>query len=234
MTSLWDGTYIYAILSLGAAANFEGKTMTLSLDDVFSSGGGTPNIVLYWHDGNGYEYAGGGLGGAGTMTFTLEENTGNRENLVVYLYATTDMEISAGAYIRYEGLMLELGSTRHPYVPYYAVLPTEATKGAYNYSDLNRVEEAIAELAEGLSLDLVTKTDWNNWDIPKQSDMNRLIRNLQTVRSVGVGLPNTPDSPGSMSKLTYTTANEIEEILSDVDAVLASLFRCGDVYCGEA
>lgn len=231
--SEWDGSYIYAILAVGSAADFAGKTMTLSLDSYYSSGGGTPNIVLYWHDGNGYEYAGGGLSDAGSMTFTLTENTNNRANLAMYLYATTDTAISAGAYVRYERLMLELGSTQHPYVPYYAMLPTAATKGAYNYSDLNRVEMAMQILSEELSLNLVTKTDWNLWDIPKQADMDRVIQNLRTIRKAGVGLPKTPDAPASMSKLSYTTANEIETILSDVDEALPARLWCGDIYAGE-
>lgn len=230
--SVWDGAYIYAILPIGPAANFENKTMTLSLGSYYSTGG-NPQAALYWHDADGYEFAGAALTDAGSVTFTTSENTGARENLALYLYATTDADIVAGDYIRYEQLMLEFGDTQHDYVPYYEVVPTAATKGAYNYSDLNRVESAVAYLAKMLGLSLTTKTDWTHWDIPNQSDLERFLSNLRMIRTVGVGLPTTPQVPVSMQKFNYTMANDIEQILLDVDAVLTTGIRSGDVYSGE-
>ena len=40
----------------------------------------------------------------------------------------------------------------------------DAAKGAYNYTDLNRVETAVKEIAEKLGLSLVTKTNWTLWE----------------------------------------------------------------------
>lgn len=233
VTSVWDGSYIYAILAVGSAADYENKTMTLSLDSFYSSAGGTPQIALYWHDANGYEFAGAALTEAGSVTFTTTENTGARENLVIYLYATTDAAITAGDYIRYERIMLESGSTRHAYVPHYAVLPTNATKGAYNYSDLNRVEQACGEIGEEMGLSLTVKTNWTDWDIPKASDLNRILGNLRTLRGMVTVYPTTPAVPSTMSRMTYTTANQIEQILLDVSKVAGSTFRSGELYAGE-
>lgn len=232
VTSQWDGTYIYAVLVIGPAANYAGKTMTLSLGSYFSSGG-TPNILLYWHDANGSEYAGGGLSDAGSITFTLTENTAGRESLALYLYATTDTAITAGTYIIYKKLMLEMGETAHEYVPYYAVLPTPATKGAYNYSDLNRVEAAIAELADMGSFTLQTKTNWSAWDLPKQADMNRILTNIAMLRKAFPLPPDVPATPTSMENLTFTTANNIEKILGKMAEVTDKSFRSGELYAGE-
>lgn len=232
VTSNWDGVYIYAILPLGAAENFENKAMTLSLDSFYSSKG-TPNIVLYWHDANGYEYAGGGLTDAGSMAFTLAENTAGRANLAMYLYVTTDTEITAGDFIIYEGLMLEFGSVRSGYVPYYEVLPTAATKGSYNYSDLNRVERAVADMAGILGIPLTTKTNWTVWDIPKHSDMVRFLSNIEKLRKVCPLSPNLPDTPTSMNHLTYTAANNIETIIGNLAEAVDSTFRSGELYSGE-
>lgn len=106
-------------------------------------------------------------------------------------------------------------------------------KGAYNYTDLNRVETAVAELAVELCLDLQTKTDWTMWDIPKESDMDRYLKNIRAIRSAVGGYSTTPALPDSMRKLDYIKANNIERVLADVYEVIGTLFRCNEVYCGE-
>jgi hypothetical protein len=85
-----------------------------------------------------------------------------------------------------------------------------ATKGAYNYSDLNRVERAVAEISEIANLGLVTKTNWAMWDVPTVSDMSRYIENIRVIRThynINIDIPTT------MNNLTYETANNIEKIL---------------------
>ena len=233
VTAVWEGVYIYSIVRIGPAADYEGRTLTLSLDSYSSVGGGSPNVVLYWHDANGAEYAGGGLTEAGSMTFTLTPNSGGRANLVVYLYATTDASISPGAYINYERLMLEIGSVRHEYAPYYDVVPTMATKGAYNYSDLNRVETAIAELADMGALSLPVKTDWTAWDIPKRSDTARILGNIGTLRRAFPLPPSATETPVSMEKMTYAIANDIEKVLEELAVAVNDAFRAGELYAGE-
>lgn len=233
VTSNWDGAYIYAILEVGPAEQYAGRTLTLSLDGVTSSKG-APNVVLYWDDANGAEYAGGGLTGAGSMTFTLEENAAGRASLAMYLYATTDAEIAAGDFIEYHGLMLESGPERHPYVPYYEILPTPATKGAYNYSDLNRVEGATRDLGELAGIALVTKTDWTGWDIPKRADMARILNNIAILRQRFPTPSNSPALPKTMERLTVTAANNIERVLSDIADAVEKTYRAGELYSGEA
>jgi hypothetical protein len=106
--------------------------------------------------------------------------------------------------------MFENGAVRHPHVPYTEVLPTTATRGAYNYSDLNRVERAVSEISEIVGLGLTTKTTWTMWDVPKSSDMARYLSNIELIRSffdINVEIPTT------MNKLTYADANNIELVL---------------------
>lgn len=106
-------------------------------------------------------------------------------------------------------------------------------KGAYNYTDLNRVETACAELAEKFGLTLITKTDWTVWDIPIQADMDRILGNIKAVREVGSVYAGTSDVPRSVNKLTYTAANDIEKNLLDILILEPTLFRSGELYCGE-
>ncbi len=228
-TAVWDGVYVYATSIIGDAADFEGKTITLSVDSI-AADGGTPQLVLYWYDDNGSEYAGGPMTEAGSMTITLSENTGNRAHLAMYIYVSTDRAISAGAIVRYNKVMLELGETAHEYVPYYEVIPTAATKGGYNCSDLNRVERAVAEISNSYGLGLTTKTDWAMWDMPTQSDLERYISNIEIIR--GHWSPNVI-IPGSMAKLNYAGANNIEKVLSEALNDLDTAYRSGDLLSGE-
>lgn len=232
-TAFWDGVYVYAVSIVGAATNYEGKTLTLSVDAIHTLGGGKPNIVVYWYDESGYEYGGASLSEAGSVTFTVTENTGNRANLALFIYVTTDVSVVAGAAVKYDGLMLVEGDTRQEYAPYMAIRPTTATKGAYNYSDLNRVELTVAEIAKNLGLTMVTKTDWAPWDVPTQGDMARYLENVRLIRNICSSRFELPVLPASLYSMTHTTANDIETILTVAESYIKQVYRCGELYCGE-
>lgn len=113
----------------------------------------------------------------------------------------------------------------------------DATKGAYNYTDLNRVERAVNELAGKLGLSLTTKINWTLWDVPTQSEMERYLGNIKAIRDACPGEVEFPTLPSSMNGLTFTSANNIEKVLllvyeevnkvSDHDCVL------GEFVLGE-
>ena len=210
-TALSSGIYLYAVSVIGEAANYQGKTFTLSVDSMEYTSG-NPSLVAYWHDNTGFDYAGATVLNAGSVTFNTADfpNTNNRQYLALYVYVTREVEVSEGVSVKFRGVMLEQGNRRHDYVPYTEILPTVATKGAYNYSDLNRVERAVEEISDGLELGLVTKTDWNMWDIPTQSEMDRYLSNIITIRDY---FSIETEIPASMSNLTYEGANNIEKIL---------------------
>lgn len=210
-TATSGGTYLYAVLIIGDATKYENKQFTLSVDAMIKTAG-SPQLALYWHDANGFEYAGATLTKEGSVTVNLSEwpNTNGRASLALYVYVTTAEEVPIGAYTRFVGVMFENGATRHPYVPYAEVVPTLATKGAYNYSDLNRVERAVREISDTRGLGLTTKTDWAMWDIPRKSDMKRYLDNVKTIAFV---IGSDIELPDSMDKLTYEMANNIEKVL---------------------
>ena len=217
-TAMVSGIYLYSVSIIGNASDFQNKILTLSVDAIIASGNGTPHIALYWHDAYGFEYAGADLGVAGSVTFdtSVMPNTQNRPFLAAYVYVTMDKTVAVGETAIFKGVMLENGALRHEYVPYTEILPTEATKGAYNYSDLNRVERAVAEISDILGLGLLTKTDWGMWDIPKASDMERYLGNVAVLREQIADDTSVPTLPTSMNHLTYTDANNIELILDTV------------------
>lgn len=116
-------------------------------------------------------------------------------------------------------------------------------KGRYSYTDMNRVENAVKALsaifvAEGyIDTPLTTKTDWNRWSVPTRSDMTRYLGNIETLRSFVPLYPTTPKTPTVGQRLNYALANDIEQIILDLEDYMARLpnSRCyaGEIMAGE-
>lgn len=122
------------------------------------------------------------------------------------------------------------------------------SKGAYNYTDLNRVTEAMDALDESLrGYGYVTgyaplyisggRTEWEEGDIPTQSQMAAYLANVTALRSALTVWADTPSVPADMAGLTYQEANDIETILGIIETLInnmaAAWFYSGDVYSGE-
>ena len=123
-------------------------------------------------------------------------------------------------------------------------------KGAYNASDLNRVETAVAYLAETLrtlpdilkeyaaskgvawdaffdvpydplACDLTTKIDWSINDVPTFVQMKRYLSNVVTLcEALSLDTTYLPDS---MVKLNWQGANAIEKALESLDRAIKAL-----------
>ena len=109
----------------------------------------------------------------------------------------------------------------------------EAAKGAYNYTDLNRVEAAVGVVSGIFGLNLTTKTDWTLWDVPTQSDMERYLGNVAKIRARIQSVPNLPTLPSSMNNLNYRYANNIELVLLRAYEFAESVVQSGEIYSGE-
>lgn len=118
-------------------------------------------------------------------------------------------------------------------------------KGIYRYTDLNRVESAVAVIAEemvglGISIDLPTKTDWSEPDLfstsewPVESQMARYLTNLEKIRAEMAVEITLPDS---MDRLTWQSANNIEKMLETaltrINGIKQSYRYSGEIYAGE-
>ena len=110
---------------------------------------------------------------------------------------------------------------------------TTAAKGAYNYTDLNRVEAAVSALSEHFSLGLVVKTDWNMWDVPTQSDMARYLANIDAIRKKIYASMNLPTVPVTMGGFTYEAANNLEKILDAAFQIADATPASGEIFSGE-
>ena len=99
---------------------------------------------------------------------------------------------------------------------------TQTYKGVYQARDLNRVGRKILEIADaftavGYAVDVSPKTDWIDKDWPTPATMAHYLEDLKTIRGLINVYNETPGVPASMEKLLYSTANDIERILSSVE-----------------
>lgn len=115
-------------------------------------------------------------------------------------------------------------------------------KGAYNASDLNRVGAAVAYVAGrlkgyGYAVSVSPRQDWQAADIPTPESMTAYLADVATLRAALTVAAGTPEVPEDMERLTWQEANDIEQILVDVDELLtrmaAAWFYSGDLYAGE-
>lgn len=116
-------------------------------------------------------------------------------------------------------------------------------KGVYNYTDLNRVGEAVDYLRNRLSDDAGTyvevspKTDWAETDIPNQQQATQYIADIQNIRAAFLLPEGTLEAPDTLTGLTYSGANAIETILYNlnetIDALKITLITSGEVFSGE-
>lgn len=116
-------------------------------------------------------------------------------------------------------------------------------KGAYNYTDVNRVGEAILTLqalfaSYGYSVSVDVRTDWKVGDWPTQAEMDAYVQSVANIRGVLSVVSTTPAAPSGMDDGTVVIWNNIEQILLDVEDALnrlsQSMWYAGEIYSGEA
>lgn len=147
-------------------------------------------------------------------------------------------------------------------------------KGVYKHTDLNRVENAVDYIAAALvqaPVDLAqyaadrgvawssifdvpydptdfenitTKTDWKRSDFPSVSQMTRYLNNVALIKTA---FPVSVPLPASMNNITFSDANNIEQVLLQVYEALQicidtiqgyirsamEVSYSGEIYSGE-
>lgn len=171
----------------------------------------------------------------GAWTATVERAAD--DTYVVALTAVTAAGVSTNYTLTlYYGLLsLITDRTR-------ADVENETDKGFYNASDLNRVGAAVDYIAGrfaalGYACPVTVKKDWLTSGAPTASQMEAYRQNIVTLRGQIAVMASTPETPASMAGLDYVKANNIEQILLDLDALIDKLIKSwyfsGEVYAGE-
>lgn len=115
-------------------------------------------------------------------------------------------------------------------------------KGAYNFSDFNRVESAVEYVANRLTeagyvVVPIVKKNWAATDIPTLEDLKRYMKNVADIRFALATFQTTPEAPSTERKLDIHAANAMEQILIDVDDLITRMqsayYYSGDLYSGE-
>lgn len=124
------------------------------------------------------------------------------------------------------------------------ITPTpSAWKGMYTHNDMNRVESAVMALSARLvelgykHPTLSVKTDWRANNHVWFEDMVRYLGNIGVLRESIPVFPTTPVAPTADEPMTYTLANDIEQILVDIETIAENVpksqFYCGEIMAGE-
>lgn len=118
----------------------------------------------------------------------------------------------------------------------------KTAKGFYNATDLNRVGAAVKYVAgrfqaRGYDCPVSVKKDWSESDTPTASQMETYRQNIATLRRQIAVMQSTPETPETIRQLNYIRANNIEQILLDLDALIDKLMKSwyfsGELYAGE-
>ena len=121
-----------------------------------------------------------------------------------------------------------------------AALADPNLKGGYNYTDMNRVGEAVRYLADrlraaGYQVSVSAKTGWSEDDWFCPSSLGQYLGNIKALRGTLATYPDTPQAPEGPA-LTWKQANAIEQILVDlestINAMLLTRVPCGPAACG--
>lgn len=102
-------------------------------------------------------------------------------------------------------------------------------RGAYNYTDLNRIEEWCEYIETelnnaGYRVEITTKTDWTDEDFPTQAELERIRSNVALLKQRYYSHSNVPID---VIKMTFKKANELEKVL---DEIYHSIWGMGNYY----
>ncbi len=118
----------------------------------------------------------------------------------------------------------------------------KTAKGFYNATDLNRVGGGVGYVAgrfQSLGNDCPVrgKKGWSESDTPTAGQMETYRQNIATLRRQIAVMRSTPETPDTIRQLNYIRANNIEQILVDLDQLLTNIekswYFSGELYAGE-
>lgn len=111
-----------------------------------------------------------------------------------------------------------------------ADLAADLDKVYADYVCLNRVEQACDLLAQWFGVDIKTK-EWKMEDFRTDTEMSRLLENIEKVRAAYFVKDSTPATPVKITYDNIYQANDIERILKDLgdmyDSMISGQRRLG-------
>ena len=110
-------------------------------------------------------------------------------------------------------------------------------KGAYSYTDFNRVENAVQYISDLLKLygylnTVNVKTDWTAEDIQNVAEIQRYIDNIAELKNKYYSNVEG-DLPTTSNWLTIEGANYIEKVLVNIEEIMnkmVAVFRYSNTF----
>lgn len=165
--------------------------------------------------------------------------------------------------IKYGRFALDITNTWTPNSNYateeaqfYIDLPVDVTAGA-DFTLLTETEQTrmFAEVYDGFVRVFATAVpiaplkakvsvsrevgeyEWCHSDIPQERELTAYLQNVKWLREAMVLHPNTPEVPADMQGFTFAEANDIEQILVNIETIinlmLSSIIYSGEIFSGE-
>lgn len=118
-------------------------------------------------------------------------------------------------------------------------------KGAYNPAwDMNRVGAALNYLRDRLIATnylppaiFTAKTNWTAQDVPTATALRTYLKQVEIIRAAMSRYASTPKTPAYSGGLDHIEANNIEQILLDIDQLITNMLTAryfsGELFCGE-
>jgi hypothetical protein len=114
-------------------------------------------------------------------------------------------------------------------------IDNKTSKGYYNATDLNRIEQDCAYLAGIFGVTISTRA-WARTDFPTPGEFDRILANLNTLRDAFFTYQNTPSTPHNPVN-EFHKANDIEQILHDLYTLYEdnqrAVMYAGEPYAGQ-
>ncbi|MDU7339015.1 MAG: hypothetical protein E7L17_12980 [Clostridium sp.] len=114
-------------------------------------------------------------------------------------------------------------------------IDNKTSKGYYNASDLNRIEQNSAYLAGVFGVTISTRA-WSRTDFPTPGEFERILSNLNTLQAAYFVYQTTPSTPQNPVN-EFHKANNIEQILHDLYALYEdnkrAIMYAGEPYAGQ-
>lgn len=186
----------------------ENNILTIGVDEIKMPSGAVCNIRLSrykydWTDIVSVNYTP-EIQANSYVTYTIDTSKGGHKLEIAV------GGLSAGQSVIIRGFRINRSTRVYPYVPYGALGVNDVIRGAYNYTDFNRVESAVLYLSSFAGLNLTTKTNWTANDIMTIEEFeNRYLANVNAVCST-LGVSGVS---AKFSRFDYNAANSIEKAL---------------------
>lgn len=115
-------------------------------------------------------------------------------------------------------------------------------RGAYSYTDFNRVENAVQYISDllnmyGYSNTVITKENWTALDIQNVTQIQRYLDNIAELKDKYYSNVEG-EMPTTSTWLTAEGANYLEKILVNIDELIKNMglrfIRSGVANCGQS